>query len=104
MSRKPQHNPLFALLNNRPVGFMLKQPSGAISFRYDESWLTWDQAAPVSLSFHCEKMFTKGKPVVAVLLPDSDRLRQRVAEQVVHPGQMHTVFYWKEPALCHRVY
>lgn len=89
MPRKPQHAPLRVLLNNRLVGFLLKEPSGAISFRYDESWLRWDQAAPVSLSLPLREDVYKGEPVVAVfenLLPDSDRLRQRVAEKVGASG------------------
>lgn len=89
MPRKPQHTPLCVLLNNRLVGFLLKEPSGAISFRYDESWLTWDKAAPVSWSLPLREDVYKGEPVVAVLenlLPDSDRLRQRVAEKVGASG------------------
>jgi len=89
MPRKPQHTPLRILLNNRLVGFLLKEPSGAITFRYDESWLTWNQAAPVSLSLPLREDAYKGEPVVAVfenLLPDSDRLRQRVAEKVGASG------------------
>lgn len=89
MPRKPQHTPLRVLLNNRLVGFLLKEPSGAISFRYDESWLTWDQAPPVSLSLPLREDIYKGEPVVAVfenLLPDSDLLRRRVAEKVGASG------------------
>jgi serine/threonine-protein kinase HipA len=89
MPRKPRHTPLRVLLNNRLVGFLLKEPSGAISFRYDESWLTWDKAAPVSLSLPLREDLYKGEPVVAVLenlLPDSGLLRQRVAEKVGASG------------------
>jgi len=38
MPRKRQHAPLHVYLNNRLVGHLLKEPSGAIEFRYDETW------------------------------------------------------------------
>jgi serine/threonine-protein kinase HipA len=50
MPRKRQYTPLRVLLNNRLVGYLSKEPGGRIDFRYDESWLAWDQALPVSLS------------------------------------------------------
>ncbi len=64
---------------------LLKEPGGATAFRYAEEWLTWDQAIPVSLSLPLREDAFKGGPVVAVfenLLPDSDKLRRRVAEKV----------------------
>jgi serine/threonine-protein kinase HipA len=67
------------------VGCLLKETSGAIEFRYDESWLAWDQAFPVSLSLPLREDIYRGEPVVAVfenLLPDSENLRRRVAEKV----------------------
>lgn len=85
MPRKPQHIPLRVLLNNRLVGYLLKESSGAILFRYDASWLEWDQAVPVSLSLPLREDAYKGAPVAAVfenLLPDSELLRRRVAEKV----------------------
>lgn len=85
MPRRRAHVPLRVLINQRPVGFLLKEPSGAIAFRYDESWLSWEHAIPVSLSLPLREDPYRGAPVVAVfenLLPDSDRLRRRVAERV----------------------
>lgn len=85
MPRRPTHPPLGVYLNNRLVGSLVKEPSGAIDFRYDESWLNWEQAFPVSLSLPLREDAYRGKPVVAVfenLLPDSDNLRRRVAEKV----------------------
>ena len=85
MPRRAVHTPLRVLLNNRLVGHLLKEPSGAIGFRYDGSWLAWEQAIPVSLSLPLREEAFKGQPVVAVfenLLPDAEALRRRVAERV----------------------
>lgn len=85
MARRRQHAPLRVHLNNRFVGFVLKEPGGAISFSYDESWLGWEHAMPVSLSLPLREDAYRGEPVTAVfenLLPDSDALRRRVAENV----------------------
>ena len=85
MGRRPQYIPLRVYLNNRHVGRLIKAPSGAIAFRYDESWLEWAQALPVSLSLPLREDAYRGAPVAAVfenLLPDSDALRRRVAEKV----------------------
>ena len=89
MSRKRQHVPLRVLLNNRPLGQLHKEPGGAISFRYDEEWLSGENAVPVSLSLPLREDAYRGAAVVAVfdnLLPDSDALRQRVAERVGADG------------------
>ncbi len=89
MPRKRQHPSLRVLLNNQLVGHLRKEPGGAIDFRYDPGWLRWDQAIPVSLSLPLREAAFKGAPVTAVfenLLPDSDKLRQRVAEKVGAEG------------------
>lgn len=85
MPRKRQHTPLRVLLNNRFVGHLLKEAGGAVEFRYDESWLSWKHAMPVSLSLPLREDAYRGSPVLAVfenLLPDSDALRRRVAGKV----------------------
>jgi len=89
MARPRQHTPLRVLLNNQLVGQLLKEPSGAIQFRYDESWLVKRNAIPVSFSLPLREDAYKGERVVAVfenLLPDSEQLRQRVAEKVGAKG------------------
>ncbi|MEI6492014.1 MAG: type II toxin-antitoxin system HipA family toxin [Verrucomicrobiota bacterium] len=89
MSRRRQHAPLRVLLNNLHVGHLLKEPGGAIEFRYAESWLSGEAATPVSLSLPLREDAYRGEPVVAVfenLLPDSDKLRTRVAEKVGAKG------------------
>jgi serine/threonine-protein kinase HipA len=89
MARSRQHAPLRVLLNNRLVGRLHKATSGAIAFQYDQTWLAWSHALPVSLSLPMREDTYKGEPVVAVfdnLLPDSDVLRRRVAEKVGATG------------------
>lgn len=89
MPRKPINAPLRVLLNNRLVGRLLKEPGGAISFRYDESWLSWSNTFPISMSLPLREDGFKGDRVVAVfenLLPDSEELRRRVAEKVGAKG------------------
>lgn len=89
MPRKRRHAPLDVLLNGRLVGQLTKAPSGAIDFRYAREWLEWEHAFPVSLSLALREDAYRGEPVVAVfdnLLPDSDRIRRRVAEKVGADG------------------
>jgi len=89
MPRRRQHAPLRVYLNNRLVGHFLKEPGGAVSFRYDDSWLGWENAIPVSLSLPLREDAYRGAPVSAVfenLLPDSEALRRRVAERVGAAG------------------
>jgi serine/threonine-protein kinase HipA len=85
MARRRHYAPLRVYLNNRLVGHLLKEPSGAIGFLYDGSWLGWKHALPVSLSLSLREAAYRGEPVAAVfenLLPDSETLRRRVAEKV----------------------
>ena len=89
MARTRRHPPLRAYQNNRLVGHLLKEPSGAIEFRYDEEWLNRETAFPVSLSLPLREDAYRGEPVIAVfenLLPDSDALRKRVADKVGATG------------------
>lgn len=85
MPRRPAHPPLGVYLNNHPVGRLLKDPGGAVEFRYDEGWLNRERAIPVSLSLPLREDAYRGEPVAALfenLLPDSESLRRRVAEKV----------------------
>lgn len=89
MARPRRHPPLRVYQNDRLVGYLLKEPSGAIEFRYDRQWLERSRAFPVSLSLPLREEPWRGEPVVAVfenLLPDSDELRKRVAEKVGAAG------------------
>lgn len=90
MARTRRHPPLRVYQNDRLVGHLLKEPSGAIEFRYDRQWLDrGSKAFPISLSLPLREEPWRGEPVTAVfenLLPDSDTLRQRVAEKVGAAG------------------
>jgi len=89
MARRRAHTPLLTFLNDRFVGRLSKQPSGAIDFAYDAEWLAWEHAMPVSLSLPLREARYIGAPVAAVfenLLPDSDPIRRRVAERVGAAG------------------
>jgi len=89
MPRHRRYSPLRVLLNNRLVGYLSRQPSGAVRFAYDRRWLEWAHALPVSLSLPLRGDAYTGEPVVAVfdnLLPDSEALRGLVAERVGAAG------------------
>lgn len=89
MARTRRHAPLRVFQNDRLVGQLLKEPGGAIEFRYDRDWLDRSTAFPVSLSLPLREEPWRGEPVVAVfenLLPDSTALRRRVAEKVGAAG------------------
>lgn len=89
MARRSVRTPLNVFLNNRHVGRLTRQSSGAIDFTYDDNWLEWEHAIPVSLSLPLRKSRYLGDPVAAVfenLLPDSRTIRTRVAERVGAKG------------------
>lgn len=76
-------------MNSRLVGQLRKAPSGAIDFRYDESWLTWEHGFPVSLSMPLREDLYVGDPVVAVfdnLLPDNPDFRDKMAARTQADG------------------
>lgn len=89
MPRRKTHAPLLVLINNRVCGRLEKEPGGAILFRYDESWLDWPPAFPISLSLPLRPAPWRGEAVVAVfdnLLPDSPHVRRLVAERTGAAG------------------
>jgi len=89
MGRRRIHEPLEVYMNGRPVGRLNRQASGAIAFAYDEDWLGWEDAIPVSLSLPLREDRFIGAPVRAVfenLLPDNDAIRRRVVERTGAPG------------------
>jgi serine/threonine-protein kinase HipA len=88
MARSKQR-PLDVYLNSRLVGQLRREPSGAIFFQYDRTWLEWESAMPVSLSLPLRKQEYSGAPVLAVfdnLLPDNNAIRRRVAERAHAEG------------------
>ncbi len=89
MARTRRHPPLRVYQNDRLVGHLVKEASGAIDFSYEREWLHRSNAFPVSLSMPLREESWRGEPVVAVfenLLPDSVSLRRRVAEKVGAAG------------------
>jgi serine/threonine-protein kinase HipA len=89
MARRRIHAPLNVFLNGRLVGVLRRESTGAIDFRYDPDWLSWDNAFAVSLSLPLREDRYIGAPVINVfdkLLPDSDTIRKRVAERVGAAG------------------
>src|SRR5260221_375267 len=89
MARGRRRVPVSVFLNGRLTGHLNRQASGAIAFQYDDAWLGWEHALPVSLSLPLREDRYIGAPVIAVfdnLLPDSDEIRRRIAERVHAPG------------------
>lgn len=90
MPRRPARPPLAVYLNGRRVGTFRRQRTGAVDFRYDEAWLAWENAIPVSLSLPLREDRYIGDPVFAVfdnLLPDNDAIRRRLAERTGAAGE-----------------
>ena len=84
MARRKTHPPLNVLINNRHVGRLEKETSGAIKFQYAKKWLEWEHSFAISLSLPLRKTAYRGDPVVAVfenLLPDNPNIRRIVAER-----------------------
>lgn len=89
MARTPSHPPLNVHLNGRLVGALRRRRGGALEFIYDQTWLTWNNAIPVSLSLPLREDRYVGDPVIAVfdnLLPDNDDVRRRLAERTHADG------------------
>ena len=89
MPRRARYEPLNVFLNGRLVGQLRRETSGAVSFQYDQSWLDWESALPVSLSLPIREQPYIGAPVLAVfenLLPDNDSLRRQIAARARAEG------------------
>ncbi|MCE5975061.1 HipA N-terminal domain-containing protein [Sinirhodobacter sp. WL0062] len=85
MTRRGRSGTMQVLLNGRLVGYLRLASSGAISFSYDQDWLAWEYAMPVSRSPPLREEPHQGAPVIAYLenlLPDNQAIRERVATQV----------------------
>jgi serine/threonine-protein kinase HipA len=85
MARRSNAQNLVVYLNSKTVGRLLRAASGAITFRYDEAWLTWPGAMPVSISLPLSGETYRGAPVINVfenLLPDADQIRRYGAQRL----------------------
>ena len=90
MARHPAHAPLDVYLNAKLVGQFRRERTGAVDFKYDQSWLDWESAIPVSLSLPLREDRYIGDPVIAFfdnLLPDNADIRSRVAEKTGAAGK-----------------
>ncbi len=68
-------------MNGQLVGFLQKQLSGALSFRYADEWLSMDGNRPLSLSLPLARIDYAGDLVYNFfdnLLPDSRAIRERI--------------------------
>ncbi len=89
MARVRVRVPLNVYVNGRLVGKLRRESSGAIDFTYEQSWLEWLNAFPVSVSLPLREDRYVGAAVVAVfdnLLPDNEPTRQRLAERAGAAG------------------
>ena len=89
MPRHRAHIPLDVRINNRLVGQLIRERSGATSFRYAREWLDWEHGFAVSLSLPLREPAYSGASVAAVfenLLPDNPRVRKRLAERTGAEG------------------
>ncbi len=90
MARHPAHTPLDVYLNGKLVGQFRRERTGAVDFKYDQTWLDWESAIPVSLSLPLREDRYIGDPVIAYfdnLLPDNADIRARVAEKTGAAGR-----------------
>ncbi len=81
--------PMTILLNGRTVGSLHMERSGAISMVYDDDWLEWEHAVPVSLSLPLRERAHVGATVISYLdnlLPDNPAIRDRIAAKVGAKG------------------
>ena len=89
MARRKTGIALSIFLNSRLVGRLDRAASGAVSFRYDVSWLAWESALPVSLSLPLRENKLTGAVVTAYLdnlLPDNEPIRRQIADRVHAEG------------------
>ncbi len=89
MARRKTHVPLAVYLNSRLVGQLRKAANGAVDFQYDDSWLSWENTFPISLSLPLREDCYIGAPVITVfdnLLPDNPDIRRRLSERAHAEG------------------
>lgn len=80
---------LSVYLNGRLVGKLRRASGGAIDFQYEQTWLDWQNAIPVSVSLPLREDRYVGAPVIVVfdnLLPDNEPIRRRLAERAGADG------------------
>ena len=76
---------LIILVNGRKVGRLDRDTNGIVGFQYDQTWLDWQDAIPVSLSIPLRegrKTDTSVADFFDNLLPDNVQIRRHLAERV----------------------
>lgn len=89
MGRRASYPPLTVLMNNRHVGLLDKESNGVTRFCYDDTWLKWPNAIPISLSLPLQHQAHIGTVVASVfdnMLPDADAIRSSIATRVGAAG------------------
>ncbi len=85
MGRKSKSLRLKVYINNRQVGMLERIPTGALSFRYSESWLSFEKSMDISYSLP-RRLDTYSGPEVynffENLLPDNPGIRRTIAERI----------------------
>lgn len=69
MPRPKVNAPLNVFVNGRLVGVLKRESSGAIDFRYDAQWLSWQSTFPISLSLPFAETFETAFNDVLKTLP-----------------------------------
>ncbi len=85
MSKSQLALKLNVFLNTRQVGYIQRQNNGAIEFNYDDSWLNFDKALPISLSLPLRAEKYIGDAINVVLdnlLPDNKNIRRQIATKM----------------------
>ncbi len=90
MGRRPRTTTLKVCLNGREVGSLRRAANGAVTFAYDDAWLTWEHGFPMSLSMPLREEPYSGETVINVfdnLLPDAPSVRRQIAEGIGAGGE-----------------
>jgi len=89
MARKKQQQTLYVYMNGIRVGTLARELNNTLTFTYDQDWLIWDGARPISLSMPLTEIPYKGHLVDCYfdnLLPDSNLIRKRIQARFSVPS------------------
>lgn len=81
MARKKLSQLLYVYMNGVSTGQLRRESTGQLIFTYDDSWLTWKNSRPISLSMPLTEVPYKGYLVEDFfdnLLPDNEFIRERI--------------------------
>ncbi len=90
MARRASVSRLNIFLNSRSIGQVTRSARGVVEFKYDDAWLHWPEAIPLSLSAPLREEPYGAETVGAVLdglLPDEEIIRREIAERVGTDGR-----------------